>query len=376
MARLLKSGRWTWLIFCAVIAYVDPTIATGNNASPQPSDNQSAQNTCGIDPRREGGDEEDNSNTTQTSSDQQTEENDRFGIINPVEDVSWRCMFPITLAGVTIGAENDDTLNEHQSAICTCNSSAGGLPTVGLKYALWEPARIIDTVSDPYCLMPLGTKVGASSNSKLRGSQQRTAQSTRAFQQMHYYIFPVFQILDMFYDIPCLGGKEFDVAMMTEIVPTWNNDLLALLLNPEAILFGNPLTQLACAADSISALTGLPRKELFWCLGSWGNAYPLAGSITASDYLEANAGIAARGIYFMARSGLLWESTADGCSKRIAPIWRKDKYKLQMMRPTRDSNCIPIGRDALLWGAGKHHPYRDNFMWMMFKKLDCCVTLY
>jgi|SRR5690554_4222221 len=295
--------------------------------------------------------------------------------INPITDVSWSCMFPISIAGVSMGG-GEDTINEHKSPICTCTK--GGIPRIGLRYSIWEPSRLIDTVSDPYCLMPLGTQMGSSSKAKLGGSISRSSgSSTRAFQQMHYYIFPVFQILDMFYDIPCLGDDDgFDVAMMTEIVPTWNNDLLSLILNPEAILFGNPVTNLACAADASAALTGFPRKELFWCMGSWGNAYPLAGSITSTDYTEANAALAARGTYFMARSGLNWETSNDGCSKKPALIWTKDKYKLQMARPTRDGACLPIGRDALLWGAGKHDIYNDNFMWVLNKKVDCCMTVY
>lgn len=294
-------------------------------------------------------------------------------MINPISDVNWSCMFPMSLAGVPIGS-GEDTINEHDSPVCVCETN--NVPRIGLKYSLWEPSRLIDTVSEPYCMMALGTSLEGSANAKLGGSISRSSNSSRVFQQMHYYIFPVFQILDMFYDIPCIGDDGFDIAMMTEIVPTWNNDVLAMILNPEAVLFGNPITNLACAADATAALTGMPRKELFWCLGAWGNAYPLAGSITSTDYTEANAALAARGTYLMARSGLLWETNDNGCTKHAALIWRKDKYKLQMARPTRDSTCIPIGRDALLWGAGKHDLYSDNFMWVLNKKVDCCMTVY
>lgn len=295
------------------------------------------------------------------------------GFINIITDISWQCMFPINLAGMAIGS-GEDTVNQNRSATCVCNRR--GVPSLGLRYSLWEPSRLIDTVSDPYCMVALGTTLNSKHTGKLGGGLTRSAGSTRAFQQMHFYIFPVFQILDMFYDIPCIGDEGFDVAMMTEIVPTWNNDVMAMLLNPEAVLFGNPATNVACSADAIAALDGFPRPELFWCLGSWGNAYPLAGSITSTDYTEANAALAARGTYFMARSGLLWESSEDGCSKSPALIWSKDHYKMQMARPTRDSNCLPIGRDALLWGAGKHDMYSDNFLWVLNKKVNCCMTVY
>jgi conjugal transfer pilus assembly protein TraU len=295
------------------------------------------------------------------------------GFINPLTEISWKCIFPMTIAGIKM-AGGEDTLTQSKSPICTC--MIGPVPSVGLKTSFWEPSRIVDTVSKPYCLMPLGTVLSSASQGRIGGALSNQAGSGRVFQQMHYYIFPVWQVLDMFYDIPCVKSEGFDVGMLTEIVPTWNSDMLAMILNPEAILFGNPLTQIACAADAAQTIGSMPRPELFWCMGSWGNAYPLAGSITSTDFLEANAGIAARGVYMMGRLGLLWESTDDGCYTQPAPIWTKDRYKLQLAKPVTDHTCIPIGRDSLLWGAGRHNLNKDDFMWMLFKKNDCCIGFF
>lgn len=296
------------------------------------------------------------------------------GIINPISDISWQCIFPIRIGGLSIGPNNDtpDPGASTPNVICSCGS--GPSLRVGLGISLWEPARIIDTVSDPYCMMPLGTKL-MSTGGKLGGAYSREQGRSKAFQQMHYYLFPAWNILGFFYDIPCIAEREFDVAMMTEIVPTWNNEILALLINPEAILFANPVSNLACSADSMGALSGKPVNALFWCMGSWGNAYPLAGSITSTDYVAANAGLAARGIYMMGRLGLLKESSSDGCYTGPAPIWSKDRYKLQLMKPVRDSGCRPIGQTGLLWSQFKHPPASgDNFSWMIFRRLNCCVS--
>jgi len=164
--------------------------------------------------------------------------------------------------------------------------------------------------------------------------------------------------------------------MMTEIMPQWNNEILSLLIHPESILFANPVSTVICGADAAAAAVSMPRNELFWCMGSWGNAYPLSGSITATDYLEANAGIAARAIYMMGRLGMLWNTSEDGCYTSPQPIWKKNRYKLQLSKPVVDHQCIPIGRDGLLWTSGRHDPRKDNFMWMMFEKKDCCMRLY
>ncbi|WP_233981868.1 TraU family protein [Pectobacterium versatile] len=298
----------------------------------------------------------------------------KSSFINPITDISWRCIFPMRIAGVqVVGGEEDPS--SIKSPICTCKSRSG-VPILGLKTSFWEPKRIIDTVSDAYCMMPLGTQLSKPTPGTLNGGDYSHDTARRVFQQSHYYIFPAWKILEMFYDIPCLEDEGFDVAMMTEILPQWNNDVLSLLINPEAILFANPITIVACSADAVATTFGMPLNAMFWCMGSWGNVYPLSGSITATDVVEANAGIAARTIFFMGRMGLLWNSSEDGCYTQLAPIWRKNRYKLQMMRPAKDSACIPLGREGLIWTGGKHDPLKDNFMWMMFEKKDCCIRAF
>lgn len=294
----------------------------------------------------------------------------KTSFLNPVTDIGWSCIFPMRIAGVQI-VGGEETPSSGQSPVCVCKG--GAVPTIGLKTSFWEPKRIIDTVSDPYCMMPLGTTLNRPKPGTLAGGMNENNTSKRVFQQTHYYIFPAWKILNMFYDIPCLDDEGYDVAMMTEILPQWNNDILSLIINPEALLFANPISTVTCSADAAAASFGMPLNALFWCMGSWGNAYPLSGSITSTDYVEANAGIAARTIYMMGRLGLLWNTSDDGCYRELAPIWRKDRFKLQMMRPTRSTACLPIGREGLLWTGGKHDPRKDNFMWMMFEKKDCCV---
>ena len=43
-------------------------------------------------------------------------------------------------------------------------------------------------------------------------------------------------------DFPCLERGSFDLAYLTEVDPLWNDDELTLiLLNPDAVLFANPI---------------------------------------------------------------------------------------------------------------------------------------
>src|SRR3546814_20902373 len=127
-------------------------------------------------------------------------------------------------------------------------------------------------------------------------------------------------MLDMFSDLPCLEDDGYDVALMTEVMPTWQSGTLGAIIQPEGILFGNPAAGLACMSDSAAAAAGKVIDPLFWCMGSWGSTYPVAGDIHMGDRVEAWAGLAARGTFMMGRLGALTIHSADGCSFKPPPI--------------------------------------------------------
>jgi len=295
--------------------------------------------------------------------------------LNPVMDVNWQCIFPIRTGGVIeYSAGQKDSSSETDDVTCLCMK--GAMPYLGITVSYWEPFAIMDTVTDPWCFMPLGTTVSAGQAGKLGGVNTKTELGGKTFAQMHYYKFPVFQMLDMFTDLPCQDGEmEFDLSMMSEVIPTWNDEMMALMLNPEAVLFGNPATQLACSADVTSIVArGKPIDQLFWCMGAWGSSYPIAGTVSNDDFVEANAAIAAKGIFFLSRSSLLKDRAESVCGSTYSPIWRKSHYKMQLMSPVRDSSCREIGKPGVLWTHAKNKPYAgDNFSWLLFRKNRCCV---
>lgn len=298
------------------------------------------------------------------------------GFLSIPTEVNWQCVFPISIAGVVeigSGSSSDDSI---ESPICVCGSGSG--VTVGLSASFWEPARVIDTVRDAWCMNAIGVQLVSPSAGRGGGSltvdSTASGQSATMFAQMHYYKFPVWAILDMFTDMPCTEDTSFDIAMMSELLPHWNSPILAMLLSPEALVFGNPVAQLACMADSVAAATGNPIDHLFWCMGSWGNAYPFTGTISATDRVEANAGIAARSIYMMGRTGLLLDPAVDSCGSVYTPIWKKSHYKLQLMRPVKDNACRPIGMSGIGWTMFKNKIIGGgNYSWMVFRKVKCCI---
>jgi conjugal transfer pilus assembly protein TraU len=298
-------------------------------------------------------------------------------VFNPVTKVQWTCIFPITIGGVKIGTfDKLSTALDAQSSespLCACRK--GATFWFGVKVSFWSPSRMVDVVTHPYCMMALGTDI-LPTHGKLQGSQSSISDGTntrKMFAQMHYYISPVWAMLDMFTDLPCLETKGFDVALMTEILPTWQSETLGEIIQPEGILFGNPAAGLACMADSAAAAAGKVLDPLFWCMGSWGATYPLGGDIHFDDSVEAWAGLAARGQFMMGRLGLSTISSADGCSDIPTPIWKKSRYKFQMLEPVKGGQCVNIGRAGSLWTSAKHAPGQDNAQFMLFNKVICCA---
>lgn len=296
--------------------------------------------------------------------------------LNLTTEIAWECIFPISIGGVVeVGGNSGISDDNISDPVCAC----GGVnPIVGLTASFWEPARVIDTVQDAWCLNAIGTQLSNPSQGQGGGSLSSSSAglTPKLFAQMHYYKFPVWSMLDLFTDLPCTtdNDRSFDIALMSELLPNWNNPVLALLLNPEALVFGNPIAKLACIADAAAANIGSPIDQLFWCMGSWGSPYPFTGNTDASDVVEANAALAARAIYMTGRTGLLLDPGVDACGSVATPIWKKSNYKLQLMRPIKDYTCRPIGQSGLAWTFGKNPILgAGNYSWMVFRKNKCCV---
>ena len=225
-------------------------------------------------------------------------------------------------------------------------------------------------MKDPWCFNLIGADLRG--NGFLAGDSQRTTKASKSmFAQAHYYMLNVWSLLDLFLDLPCLEDTGFDVGYITEVDPLWNDDLLAFLLNPEALLFGNPVLQFSCIADSVAANAGLPLDVLFWCMGSWGSAYPLTGH-KGNDYIvEDNAALAAGS--FTSSSGSTRSLDTASNVMRADHVAHLDEEPLPPPdhEARRDYTCQPIGRSGLIWAAGKNPPYSaggnasDNFDWVL-----------
>lgn len=287
----------------------------------------------------------------------------------------YACIFPLRIAGIEIvPGIIPDVQSTISSPICVCSNP---FPRIGIPVSFFEPSRLTESVTDAWCFptmgfgMPLG--MGLNGGTKDRPEEGDTA---RTFFQAHYFIYPLFAMLELLTDFVCLDAASFDLAYLTEVDPMWNDDALTALITPEALLFNNPVMNLACIADSLASQVFTPLDPLFWCKGSWGNAYPLTGNVTANNFVEDAASASASMIYKLHRELILWGSYGQVglCGRFPAPIWRKSSYRLQMVEPIPHPIATTIGQSGMIWTGLKNTPgLGDNFGFLLFKKRDCCA---
>jgi conjugal transfer pilus assembly protein TraU len=201
-----------------------------------------------------------------------------------------------------------------------------------------------------------------------------------SFYQVHWYMYPVIYWLELLVDFFCMEKGDFDIAYMTELDPLWNDDETAFILNPEAVLFSNPIAQAACSADCITSSLGFPLDALFWCVGCQGSLYPFTGSITSHiGGVQASLLLLQRMTAKLHREGLLWGTIGDDamCDRYPMPILKKTQYKTQMIYPipsTESHQCYPLGRTETLWASGREHPYQgEDFGYLIWRKRNCCL---
>lgn len=309
--------------------------------------------------------------------------------VNPISDICWSCLMPISIGGFNIGKgaspKKRDTKNP-SSPFCLCTKS--GVPVPGITVGFWEPVRLVDITRTPFCMTNLGgLQLGSGDVRKIssynRGYGKHHAHNS--FYHVHYYIYPLIYWLELITDFICLEQSTFDVAYMSELDVTWNDEKLQSLLNPESFLFGNILAQGACSIDCAAATVNLPRDEMFWCAGCWGNIYPFSGA--NADHVggvQASSLYTTRIIAKMHRIGLAQEtSTSDGsingklCRKSRAMKIKKSQYKLQMVNPKTTSGeigCWSLGLSDMLYSKFKEYPYDgQDFGYLIWRKKNCCA---
>ncbi|EEY8672344.1 conjugal transfer protein TraU, partial [Escherichia coli] len=188
-----------------------------------------------------------------------------------------------------------------------------------------------------------------------------------AFYHVHWYKYPLTYWLNIITSLGCLEGGDLDIAYLSEIDPTWTDSSLTTILNPEAVIFANPIAQGACAADAIASAFNMPIDALFWCAGSQGSMYPFNGWVSnESSPLQSSLLVSERMAFKLHRQGMIMETIGKNnavCNEYPSPILPKERWRYQMVNMYPDSGqCHPFGRSVTRWETGKNPPNtKKNF---------------
>ena len=359
-----------------------------------------------------------------------------------ITGICWSCMFPVYLAGIEMfDGRSGRPAGANDDALCFCEGdwSTGKLPTIGFSVGMYVPSRIIESVRKPWCFPVLfGADMGDAKimdgalamggDGTYKNSMDTEA---RSFYSWHFYAFPLMQILELL-DLPQCNVDNystFDVMFLSEAFPHWYDGELAFLIQPEALIFGNPIAQAAQLADCTASSTpsGGPIDAMFWASGCWGSHYPLTGNTGSASTQQAASLTASRAMYLIARLGFLKRTVGSDamCGGAKMPVLRKSQYRVQQIFPVPESNngnpgdnplppdidladagdtptatetvldpaatqvpdfdvnnvlggcCHNMGENTMLWGEWRQRPATgQDFVYVLWRWTDCCAGIF
>lgn len=298
--------------------------------------------------------------------------------INPLTDVCWRCLFPLSIGHASIVQDSLPDTENAVSAIGMCPSSLGF--RVGLNIGFWEPFAVTDVTDTPYCMVNLGgTKLNLGLKHKRGGRHVVGNGQMRAFFHVHWYKYPLINWLNLITSSGCLQPGDFDIAYLSELDPTWRDSEMSLVLNPEAALFGNVAALSACAADSTSStFANRPMDSLYWCAGALGSYFPLTGHVTAPLSPIQTALLLTERLNFKLHREppfIIDSSPKPGeiCREHHYPILPKSRYRYELVNQVADGrHCYPSGHSTLSWEAQKIKPHTpDQYGFLVWRKRNC-----
>ncbi len=114
---------------------------------------------------------------------------------------------------------------------------------IGLAIGYWEPMALTDVTRSPGCMVNLGFSLPAFGKTAQGTAKKDEKQVNGAFYHVHWYKYPLTYWLNIITSLGCLEGGDLDIAYLSEIDPTWTDSSLTTILNPEAVIFANPIAQ-------------------------------------------------------------------------------------------------------------------------------------
>jgi conjugal transfer pilus assembly protein TraU len=332
-----------------------------------------------------------------------------------LSNVCWDCLFPIQIAGAPIYSSGNVAPVRAARGFCYC-PGCGYIGRFGVTVGYWSPSRLIELVQKPYCMPSLGGQVMSDlspfvsrlSYGKHDGWDHGAGREPEGgFAHFHYYTYPILAILGMMDAYDCIddGMSDFDLLMMSEVLPNWTDDTLSTYLNPEVGLLSNPRAALAQPLDCIASTGFYPNDALFWVAGCWGSHFPLGGHIRGhSSAINASSLRVSRALFMLHRIGMATrQGGQDAVCKGVRePIMTKSFYRAQQFWPMPETGsssgdmggfqgdgssgspfnlgsllpvcCHALGANVLTWGDWRKVPiYGEDYIHLAWRWVDCCV---
>lgn len=304
-------------------------------------------------------------------------------IFNPLSDTDWNNMYPIVTAGIPAGPTYPQSPLHFMPPVCVC-PGIFGIPSPGIGVTYWEPLYISEIERTAGCLASVGgvpALPAFSSLSSEQGSAANPGNDNTNRMQVHWYEYPVFSMLDVFTSTGCNNRGGFTLTMVTEVDPTWQNDLWGVVFSPEGALFGNPIAQAACAIDAATSTAGYPLDPLFWCAGTWGSIYPFTGnSPHGNSNFTLNNLVQAKYIARQHRVGMLFQSIGPTamCWTHPNPIWMKSQYRVNQVGPIpRYGMPVQIGNPGKMQVPPfSNVPTKESTVNLIWQGKQCCMKSY
>ncbi|MCF6768394.1 conjugal transfer pilus assembly protein TraU [Thiotrichales bacterium 19S11-10] len=305
--------------------------------------------------------------------------------INPITDISWDSIFPLTIGATPVVPSPlglPDTENPVMP-IVVCQMPPPIFERIGMTMGYWEPYALTDITRSPYCMVNMGFQMSMGFNEQQLGGNSTGLNpdmpNQSQFYHVHWYKYPVIYWLQLIDSSACMSTDNFDISYFSEIDPLWDDDTAAFIMNPEAILFGNPIAQLSCISESIATSTNmsLPFDPLFWCAGSQGSMYPLTGHVSHNYSDVSNAALVTERMNFkLHREGLIMETVGEWpavCYQYYTPILPKSRYRYQWSNVVPEPYIShPYGTTTMISEAGRDNvATADNYGLVNFRKRNC-----
>ncbi|QEH06500.1 TraU family protein [Sulfurospirillum multivorans] len=277
--------------------------------------------------------------------------------------------------------------------ICKCEIETSDQWLAGFKYTLVEPIGFIESSITPMHFVGLDIKTADAKKLMRKQGTSRKGDDSTTFRHAHFIIFPVLgYTLGLVQDFFCFErASVFNMAYISEVIPSHNNDLVALAeetVKPVSkIWFANPVAEAACGADCASSTAGYPINSLYWCDGCRGS---VTGSDTgwsrASEPLEDTESVAFRVINRMhAYSGMLKtkESTfaynpvgshmkSSMCEARYFPVIVKDQYYLQLAKEDKSWDAKNFGKIRFQYDFKTDPTDEDSVFFWLWRERNMC----